>query len=76
MEASTLLVLASLRGFRAGAVCTVYANRPKDVFIDDVARPVAEAACIDVTLAALHHLDAMERARGDRPIWHPGLIEK
>ena len=33
MEASTLLPLASVRGYRAGAVCAVFANRPHDRFI-------------------------------------------
>jgi uridine phosphorylase len=73
METSTLLTLASLRGFPAGAVCAVYATRHDNVFITPAQKDAAELACVRVGLHALHTLDAMEQARGDRPIWHPGL---
>ena len=73
MEASALLTLASLRGFRAGAVCAVYATRRAGAFIDAEARNRAEADCIDTGLGALHHLALMAKARGDKAMWHPGL---
>jgi uridine phosphorylase len=74
METATLLTLASLRGFRAGAVCAVYANRPRDVFIAEQDKHAAEARCVRVGLDALVRLDRFARARGDRgTCWHPGL---
>jgi uridine phosphorylase len=51
MEASTLFTLASIRGFMAGCVCAVYANRPRDEFIAD--KPTAEAAALRTGLGAL-----------------------
>lgn len=73
METSCLLTLATLRGFPAGAVCAVYATRADNVFITPAQKEAAELACVTTGLQALHVLDAMERARGDRPVWHPGL---
>jgi uridine phosphorylase len=73
METSCLLTLAALRGFVAGAVCAVYATRADDVFITPEQKDMAEKACVTTGLRALHVLQAMEQARGARPIWHPGL---
>lgn len=73
METSCLLTLAALRGFPAGAVCAVYATRTDNVFITPAQKDAAELACVSTGLRALHLLDAMERARGERPVWHPGL---
>ncbi|GAB4257420.1 MAG: uridine phosphorylase [Deferrisomatales bacterium] len=73
METSCLLSLAGLAGARAGAVCAVYAARRRGVFATGAERRDAEARCIEVGLRALHLADALERARGERPLWHPGL---
>jgi uridine phosphorylase len=73
METSTLLTLATLRGFPAGAVCAIYATRHDNVFITPAQKDAAELACVRCGLGALHTLSAMEAARGARPIWHPGL---
>jgi uridine phosphorylase len=75
MEASTLFTLASLRRLRAGAVCAVYATRRAGEFISGEAKAQAEANCIEVGLAALHHLAQMATERGDQPMWHPGLTK-
>jgi len=72
MEASCVLTMASLRGFRAGAVCAVYANRPHNTFIEPAARKQAELNCVRTGLEALHILDAMKTARGADLNWHPG----
>jgi uridine phosphorylase len=64
MEASTLLTLASLRGFRAGVVCTAFASRTHDRFIPEDERAAAEARCVRVALRALARLAASERAAG------------
>ncbi len=53
MEASTLFVLASIAKLRAGAICTVYANRPRDVFIDPAAGKDAEERLIKLGLAIM-----------------------
>jgi len=73
METSTLLTLASFRGFSAGAVCAIYATRHDNVFITPEQKDAAELACVRCGLGALHTLTAMAAARGERPIWHPGL---
>jgi uridine phosphorylase len=74
METSCLLTLASLRGFRAGAVCAAYANRPRNTFIDEAARDRAELDCTRTGLRALHLIARMDRERGARRHWHPGLV--
>ncbi len=73
MECSTLLTLASLRGFRAGAVCAAYANRVADTFIDQADKPGAEFRCIQVGLDGLARMAELRKASGDRPCWHPGV---
>jgi uridine phosphorylase len=45
MEASALLVLASLARCRAGVVCAVYANRTTGEFVSGDIKDAAEAAC-------------------------------
>jgi uridine phosphorylase len=73
MEAAALLTLSTLRGFRAGAVCAVYANRVHDTFIDHADKGPAETRCVQVGLRALAHLARLAELRGDRPCWHPGI---
>ena len=73
METSALLTLASLRGFRAGAVCATYANRIHDTFIASADKPCAEQRCIEVGLRALERLAQMAEQRGSKPCWHPGI---
>ena len=73
METSCLLTLASLRGFRAGAICAVYADRHHGTFVDADEKRAAEGRCIQVALGALHLAATLELVRGDRPLWHPGL---
>lgn len=73
METSCLLTMAALRGLRAGAVCTAFASRSQDVFIDPQAKERAEEHVIQVGLAALHQLAEMRSQRGALPHWHPGL---
>lgn len=73
MEASCLLTLATLGGFRAGVVCAAYANRDADAFMNDEGRGLAETRCLDVGLRALDLVEQMDAARGDAPHWHPGM---
>lgn len=75
MEASALLVLASLARCRAGVVCAVYANRTTGTFIGGPDKDAAEAACVDTgleSLLVLARMDAQKRAASaDR--WRPSL---
>ena len=75
MEASALLVLATLARCRAGVVCAVYANRTTSQFIDGSAKDAAEAACVETGLESLlvmARMDAQKHAAGtDR--WRPSL---
>lgn len=73
METSALLTLSTLRGFRAGAVCAVYANRVHDTFISADEKPRAEQRCVEVALRALDRLGQLAEQRGERCCWHPGL---
>jgi uridine phosphorylase len=70
MEAAALLTLGNLYGLRAGAVCTVYADRVTGEFRAEGESAAAETASLAVAL--LREMDAVKREAGvDR--WHAGL---
>jgi uridine phosphorylase len=70
MEASAILTLANVYGLRAGAVCTVYANRITGEFRTEGESAAAETASLAVAL--LSRMDERKREAGvDR--WHAGL---
>jgi uridine phosphorylase len=70
MEASTICTLANLYGLRAGAVCTVYANRVTGEFRTEGETRAAETASLATALLA--RMDERAREAGaDR--WYPGL---
>jgi uridine phosphorylase len=75
MEASALLILASLAQCRAGVVCAVYAQRSTGEFIEGAAKDAAEAACVETGLDSLVILAGIDRqkqsAGTDR--WRPSL---
>ena len=75
MEASALLVLASLARCRAGVVCAVYANRVTGDFVTGELKDAAEAACVETGLEGLLVLADMEEqrreAKADR--WRPSI---
>ena len=60
MESSALFVLAGLAGLRAGTVCAAYAQRVDGTFLEGAAKETAEARCIDVGLAGIHLLWAID----------------
>jgi uridine phosphorylase len=64
MESSALFVLAGLAGLRAGTVCAAYAQRVDGTFLEGAAKEAAEARCIDVGLAGIHLLWAIEHENG------------
>jgi len=70
MEASALLTVAGVYGLRAGAVCTVYANRATDEFRVEGQRRAAECASLAAHL--LERMDEQVAAAGAER-WHPGL---
>jgi uridine phosphorylase len=75
MEASALLVLASLAKCRAGVVCTAYAQRVSGAFVQGEQKDRAEAACIDTGLEALRLLADMDKAvsAAGAVHWRPSL---
>ena len=70
MEASTICTLANLYGLRAGAVCTVYANRVTGEFRTEGETRAAETASLATALLARMDERACE-AGAER--WYPGL---
>ena len=75
MEASALLVLATLAGVRAGVVCAAYAQRTTGAFVVGDQKERAEAACIETGLEALLILSQMEARMRDAGAvhWRPSL---
>jgi uridine phosphorylase len=75
MEASALLVFATLAGCKAGVVCTAYAQRTSGEFVVGEARERAEAACVDTGLEALSLLAEMDEAVHAQGAlhWRPSL---
>ncbi|SFR68690.1 nucleoside phosphorylase [Halogeometricum limi] len=70
MEASALLTIANVYGLRAGAVCSVYANRVTGEFRTEGESRAAETGSLAVHLLA--KMDEVKREAGvDR--WHAGL---
>jgi uridine phosphorylase len=70
MEASAILTLAALYGLRAGAVCSVYANRVTGEFRTEGESDAAETASLAVKLLA--KMDA-SKAEAGVDHWHAGL---
>ena len=70
MEASAVLTLAGIYGLRAGAVCTVYANRVTGEFRTAGQERAAETASLAAAL-----LTKMDRIKDDAGVdrWHAGL---
>jgi uridine phosphorylase len=70
MEAGAILTLASIYGLRAGAVCTVFADRTTGEFA--VTGEARAAECASLAVHLLARMDEAKRAAGaDR--WHAGL---
>lgn len=66
METSTLFTLAALRGIRAGAVCTVVAQRVQDQALSAEEIRKAEDRCIGIALDGFVALAHMDRKRKER----------
>ena len=75
MEASALLVLATLGKCRAGVVCAVYAKRTTGEFVVGDVKDRAEAAAVETGLESLRilaELDRQKRSAGAER-WRPSL---
>jgi len=70
MEASAILTLANLYGLRAGAVCTVFANRSTDEFRTEGEGRAAEVGSLAAAL--LHEMDE-HRGETGADAWHADL---
>ncbi|AXG07366.1 nucleoside phosphorylase [Haloplanus rubicundus] len=70
MEASSILTLANLYGLRAGAVCTVFANRSTGEFRTEGEGRAAEVGSLAAAL--LHDMDE-RRAETGADAWHADL---
>ena len=70
MEAAALLTLANVYGLRAGAVCSVYANRVTGEF-----RTEGEARASETASLAVHLLARMDEIKREAGVdhWYPGL---
>ncbi len=75
MEASALLVLATLARCRAGVVCAVYANRTTGDFVSGDVKDAAEAACVETGLESLLVLADMDRQKREAATdrWRPSI---
>jgi uridine phosphorylase len=75
METSTLFSLATLSGARAGSICTVIANRPKNTFIDAQFKSQCEEKLFSVGFQALHVLEKMDQLKTAKrvPHWLPSI---
>ena len=75
MEASCLLVLATLAGCRAGVVCTAFAQRTTGAFVQGEQKQRAEMNCIETGLEALRILSDMENQAVSAGAlhWRPSL---
>jgi len=73
METSVLFTLSALAGFRAGAVCAIYAQRHENKFIDSETKEAAERNCIKVALGAIEILNEMDRRKGKNKYWLPSM---
>ena len=75
MEASALLVLAGLARCRAGAVCTVFAQRSTGDFVVGAAKEAAETACVETGLESLLILADIDRRKVEAGTehWRPSL---
>jgi uridine phosphorylase len=70
MEASAICTLANVYGLRAGAVCSVFANRVTGEFLTEGESVAAETASLAVKLLA--RMDEVKAQAGVEQ-WHAGL---
>ncbi|MHA1991296.1 MAG: nucleoside phosphorylase [Candidatus Hodarchaeales archaeon] len=75
MESSTIFTLSSLKGWRSGTICAVYANRPKGSFIRDDQRSGAMNRIVQISLDACLNIQNMDskREKQNSDYYYPSL---
>lgn len=73
MEASCLFTLSTYAGFRAGAVCTVVANRHANTFIASTEMDKAILNCCKTGLKAVELLAKMDALKKNGAHWLPTM---
>lgn len=75
MESSALFTLSNIKGIRAGMVCAVYANRPKNEFIGPEEKVIAEEKAIKTGIEAFKILAKIDevKKKNNKKYWHIGL---
>ena len=75
MEASTLFNLTQVLQFKAGMICTVFANRTNNQFIPNDLKHKSEVYCVETAINALHILQQMEQVKkkNKKKNWSPSL---
>ena len=75
MEASALFNLTQVLQFKAGMICTVFANRTNNQFIPNDLKHKSEVYCVETAINALHILQQMEQVKkkNKKKNWSPSL---
>ncbi|MEQ9715679.1 MAG: nucleoside phosphorylase [Candidatus Asgardarchaeum sp.] len=75
MESSALFTLSNIKSIRAGMVCAVYANRPKNEFIGPEEKVIAEEKAIKTGIEAFKILAKIDKAKkkNNKKYWYLGL---
>ncbi|MHA1982988.1 MAG: nucleoside phosphorylase [Candidatus Hodarchaeales archaeon] len=75
MESSTLFTLSSIKGWRSGTICAVYASRPKGTFIKDENKLEAINKITRIALDACVSIKNMDlkKAKAKTNYYYPSL---
>ena len=75
MEASALFNLAQIMQFKAGMICSVFANRTNNQFITNDLKYKSEVNCVETAIEALTILQRMKQVKkkNKRKFWSPSL---
>ncbi|MHA2174379.1 MAG: nucleoside phosphorylase [Candidatus Hodarchaeales archaeon] len=75
MEASVLFNLAQILKYRAGMVCTVFANRTTNEFIPNEFKHQSEINCVDTAIDALQIIHQMDKVMKENKVnnWIPSF---
>jgi uridine phosphorylase len=75
MESSTIFTLSSIKGWRSGTICTVYANRPNGTFIADKDKTKAVDTVVKIALDACLNIEKMDSLKNKQnsQYYYPSL---
>lgn len=71
MECATLFTLATLRGIRSAAVCSVFASRTKNIFVSPDEKTRIETQAVKCALNAFLILEKIDKQKKDSKYWIP-----